>query len=155
MDPVRFDQLAKTLSATGTRRALLSLLTALPIAGGVAALPGEQSAARGRREKRKDRHKQKQDKRETDRSQEQNEREQQKRKEEADLGPRLSAGGCSPDLCRQVRHRPEQLRPECELPRLPSDHVVYGNTGHDRPQRHARADRGAELDDEQRRLLHH
>ena len=47
MDPVRFDTLIKTLSTAGTRRALLRLLTAVPVAGGLLAL-GDPEALAGK-----------------------------------------------------------------------------------------------------------
>jgi hypothetical protein len=46
MDPVRFDTLIKTLSSTGTRRGLLRLLAAVPVAGGLLALGNPASVAR-------------------------------------------------------------------------------------------------------------
>ena len=45
MDPLRFDMLVKTLSAAGTRRALLRLLAAVPVAGGVFSLFEEEGVA--------------------------------------------------------------------------------------------------------------
>ena len=45
MDPVRFDTLAKSLSRTGTRRALLRLLAAVPVAGGLLPLLAQEPAA--------------------------------------------------------------------------------------------------------------
>jgi len=48
MDPWRFDTLVKILSATGTRRALVLLLSVLPLAGTVAVRLGdEQTQADG------------------------------------------------------------------------------------------------------------
>jgi hypothetical protein len=44
MDPVRFDTLVKSLSTTGTRRTLVRLLAALPLAGAVAVLRGDAPA---------------------------------------------------------------------------------------------------------------
>jgi hypothetical protein len=45
MDPVRFDSLARTLATTGTRRRLLRLLAAVPVAGGVLSLFDAESIA--------------------------------------------------------------------------------------------------------------
>ena len=45
MDPVRFDSLARTLSSTGTRRTVLRLLAALPLAGGLLPLLAQEPAA--------------------------------------------------------------------------------------------------------------
>jgi hypothetical protein len=45
MDPLRFDMLVKTLSAAGTRRVLLRLLAAVPVAGGVFSLFEEEGVA--------------------------------------------------------------------------------------------------------------
>jgi hypothetical protein len=45
MDPVRFDRLAKSLSTPSTRRALVSLLQALPLAGALAVLLGAEETA--------------------------------------------------------------------------------------------------------------
>ena len=53
MDPVRFDGLATALAAAGNRRRLLSLLSALPVAGALAKLLDEESAAKRRRQGRK------------------------------------------------------------------------------------------------------
>jgi len=55
MDSGRFDRLAKTLSAGGTRRGPLHLLAALPLSGSLAPLLEQESAA-GRRDRRKARH---------------------------------------------------------------------------------------------------
>lgn len=58
MDSVCFDTLTKALAAAGTRRRLVSLLAALPLAGALAAVLDEASAstAKGRRTKRKKAH---------------------------------------------------------------------------------------------------
>src|SRR4051812_13136130 len=56
MDSVRFDRLTKSFSTLGTRRGLLRLLTTLPLAGSVAALLGEESAARDHHSRRKTGH---------------------------------------------------------------------------------------------------
>ena len=45
MDANRFDVLSRQLSALDTRRGLLRLLTALPLAGALAAIQGEEEAA--------------------------------------------------------------------------------------------------------------
>src|SRR5215213_1285127 len=45
MDPERFDSLSKTLSTTGTRRALVRLLAAVPVAGGLLALVDPEAMA--------------------------------------------------------------------------------------------------------------
>jgi hypothetical protein len=47
MDPTRFDTLAKSVSRTGTRRGLLRLLAAVPVAGGLLAL-GDPDAMAGK-----------------------------------------------------------------------------------------------------------
>ena len=58
MDGRHFDALARTLTKPGSRRALLELLAALPIVGGLLALLDlEETDARGRRKRRKKRHK--------------------------------------------------------------------------------------------------
>src|SRR5688572_25093405 len=82
MDADRFDRLSKTLSRTGSRRTLLHLLTALPLAGALAALLGEESAGKGRRERRKNRHRQEQNKRQQRRRHDEQHRDQQQRKEQ-------------------------------------------------------------------------
>ena len=56
MDPLRFDALARSLSAAGTRRRLVRLLTALPLAGPLAAVLGEARTAKERRPQRKQAH---------------------------------------------------------------------------------------------------
>lgn len=57
VDAARFDRLARSLTAAGSRRGLLALLATLPLLGGVLAPLGlEESAAKKRRERRKDRH---------------------------------------------------------------------------------------------------
>jgi hypothetical protein len=45
MDTERFDALAKFLATSGTRRRLLSLLTSVSLAGGLAAVLGQEAAA--------------------------------------------------------------------------------------------------------------
>jgi hypothetical protein len=45
MDPVRFDTLVKSVSRSGTRRGLLRLLAAVPVAGGILALVDEEGIA--------------------------------------------------------------------------------------------------------------
>src|SRR5688500_15347579 len=45
MDPVRFDTVVKTLSSSGTRRGLLRLLAAVPVAGGLLALIDPEAVA--------------------------------------------------------------------------------------------------------------
>jgi hypothetical protein len=55
MEADRFDLLIKSLSAAGSRRGLLRLIAALPLAGALAALVSEESEA-GRRRRRKARH---------------------------------------------------------------------------------------------------
>src|SRR5215212_2794941 len=90
MDANRFDRLTKSLSAVRTRRGLLHLLTALPLASAVAAVLGEETAAKGRRQKRKDRHHQDQDKRQTQRH--------QKHTQRQDTTP-TPAPGCTPTTC--------------------------------------------------------
>lgn len=58
MDARHFDALTRTLTDGGTRRALLSLLAALPIPGGLVALFDlDATEAKGRRKRRKKRHK--------------------------------------------------------------------------------------------------
>jgi hypothetical protein len=79
MDADRFDRLSKTLSTTGSRRALLHLLSALPLAGALAALLGEESAGKGRRKRRKSRHGQKQNQRQQRRRHDEQRREQQRK----------------------------------------------------------------------------
>ena len=55
MDQQRFDELVKSLSSTDTRRALLRRLAPLPLAGLLATLLHDESAAGGRRKRRKTR----------------------------------------------------------------------------------------------------
>lgn len=58
MDPSRFDALARVLSAPDSRRRVLGLLTAVPVAGGLLGiLTPEESEAAGRRARRKKAHK--------------------------------------------------------------------------------------------------
>jgi hypothetical protein len=58
MDARHFDQLTKSLTAAGSRRALLGLLASLPILGGLlAVLEADKTDAKGRRKRRKKRHK--------------------------------------------------------------------------------------------------
>src|SRR4051794_6662024 len=45
MDPQRFDTLVKSLSAAGTRRGMLRLLAAVPVAGGLVALLAPEEGA--------------------------------------------------------------------------------------------------------------
>jgi hypothetical protein len=64
MDPLRFDRLAKTLSAPGTRRRLVRLLLGVPLAGSLAGLLAmEQADAETPLERVRDRAKRKQEKR--------------------------------------------------------------------------------------------
>jgi hypothetical protein len=71
MDPRQFDALTKTLAAFGTRRRLLSLLTALPLGGMLLTSDEEEAAAerpnqrlgrRSKRRNRKQRHKRRRNK---------------------------------------------------------------------------------------------
>jgi hypothetical protein len=64
MDPVRFDRLTKSLSAPGTRRALVRLVLGLPLAGSLAALlEAPDAAAKRPLDRVRDRVGRKQDKR--------------------------------------------------------------------------------------------
>lgn len=49
----RFDRLVMSFSAAGTRRGVMRLVAALPIAGALVALLDEESDAAGRRKRRK------------------------------------------------------------------------------------------------------
>jgi hypothetical protein len=53
MDAKRFDRLVMTVSAAGTRRGVLHLLTALPLGGWLAVLLDDEESAAKRRKKSK------------------------------------------------------------------------------------------------------
>jgi hypothetical protein len=79
MDADRFDRLSKTLFASGSRRTLLHLLSAVPLAGALAAILGDESVAKDRRRRRKTRHRQRHE-RSQDRRRQQQRRKQHKGK---------------------------------------------------------------------------
>lgn len=58
MEPRHFDRLTRALSEASSRRGLVRLLSAVPVAGGLlAVLDPEEAEAKGRRKRRKKRHK--------------------------------------------------------------------------------------------------
>ncbi len=56
MDATRFDRFVRALTAAGSRRRVLALLAALPMAGGLIAFEDDAATAKNRRKRRRGRH---------------------------------------------------------------------------------------------------
>src|SRR5215211_236123 len=94
MDLNRFDRLAKSLSTVDTRRRLLPLLGALPLASALAVLRSEETPATGRRKKRTDRPRQNQTQRNPTSNQLDQQRKKKKRHKKRKGETQTPAPGC-------------------------------------------------------------
>src|SRR5215218_9596473 len=102
MDSDRFDRLAQSLSTVDTRRRLLPLLSALPLASALAVLRNEETPATGWRKKRTDRPRQNQTQRKPTSNQLEQQRKKKKRHKKRKGATQILAPGCQPASAAQT-----------------------------------------------------